>query len=122
MKIDAQVYFWKYEKTISLPVIRNNKLLQQHYLPEQLTQNLHRNGVEGCIAVVAETAEVETVRALSLATNGWEVAMMRRQLLEIRRMNREGNLKPTWTKSLTIPVVGLGILLGLVSLLFMVTK
>src|SRR5450631_2395141 len=60
MKIDSGVHFWKYEKTISNPFIRNNKLLQQNYLPEQIAQTLHRNGMGGCLAVVAEFQEVET--------------------------------------------------------------
>lgn len=60
MKIDAEVHFWKYDKSISLPLIRNNNLLHQHYLPEQLSQSLHRNGIQGCMAVVSEELEVET--------------------------------------------------------------
>jgi L-fuconolactonase len=60
MKIDAEVHFWKYEKNISNPLIRNNKLLQQHYLPDQITLSLNRNGIDGCIAVVAEHTAVET--------------------------------------------------------------
>ena len=34
--------------------------MQQDYLPEHLTQSLARNKIDGCIAVVAESAEVET--------------------------------------------------------------
>lgn len=34
--------------------------MRQDYLPEHLTQSLGRNKIDGCIAVVAETAEVET--------------------------------------------------------------
>ena len=60
MKIDAEVYFWKYEKQFLHPLIRENKMLQQQYLPEQITQNLHRNGIDGCIAATAEDAEVQT--------------------------------------------------------------
>lgn len=60
MKIDAEVFFWKYEKQFLHPLIRGNKMLQQQYLPEQIAQNLHRNGMDGCIAVSAEDAEVQT--------------------------------------------------------------
>ena len=60
MKIDAEVHFWKFDKSTAAPFIRNNKLLSQHYLPEQLSQSLHRNGMDGCIAVVSEQKEVET--------------------------------------------------------------
>jgi L-fuconolactonase len=60
MKIDAEVFFWKYEKSIGHSPVRSNKLMQQHYLPEQISQSLHRSGIDGCIALVAEPAEVET--------------------------------------------------------------
>ena len=36
MKIDAEVFFWKYEKQFLHPLIRENKMLQQQYLPEQI--------------------------------------------------------------------------------------
>jgi L-fuconolactonase len=60
MHIDAGVYFWKYEKTIQNPFIRANRMLQQNYLPEQIAQTLHRNGMGGCVAVITESEEVET--------------------------------------------------------------
>ncbi len=60
MHIDAEVHFWKYEKTTGNIVIRNNKFLRQDHLPEQLTQSLLRNGMNGCIAAVAEDSELET--------------------------------------------------------------
>jgi L-fuconolactonase len=60
MHIDSEVHFWKYEKTNSHILIGNSKFLKQDYLPEQLTQSLQRNGMDGCIAVVTEDAEVET--------------------------------------------------------------
>ncbi|HCL84909.1 MAG TPA: hypothetical protein DIC22_13095 [Chitinophagaceae bacterium] len=60
MRLDSGVHFWKYAKNLQNPLIRENKILQQHYLPEHIEQSLHRNGIEGCIAVAAEPAEVET--------------------------------------------------------------
>lgn len=48
-------------------------------------------------------AEEETVKALNLATNGWELAVARKQLQEIRRLIREGTQKPAWNKSLKSP-------------------
>jgi L-fuconolactonase len=60
MKIDAEVHFWKFDTSTGNQYIRNNKILNQHYLPEQLSQSLHRNGIKGCIAVVSEDMEVET--------------------------------------------------------------
>jgi L-fuconolactonase len=60
MQIDAEVHFWKYAKTMQNSRVRENKTLQQHYLPEHLAQSLHRNGIDACIAVCSENAEVET--------------------------------------------------------------
>jgi L-fuconolactonase len=60
MIIDSHVHFWKYNKT-DLPWIeRNMKILQKDYLPSELELTLKRNHVDGCIAVQAMTAEVET--------------------------------------------------------------
>ncbi len=73
MKIDAGVYFWKYENTLRHPLIRENKILQQPYLPEHFTQSLHRNGMDGCIALVAEKAEVETRFLAELAQTHAEI-------------------------------------------------
>jgi L-fuconolactonase len=60
MKIDAEVHFWKSDKLSSNLYTRNNKILNQDYLPEQIAQNLHRNGIDGCIAVAFDDSEVET--------------------------------------------------------------
>ena len=60
MVIDSHVHFWKYNKA-DLPWIdRNMKILQKDYLPSELELTLKRNHVDGCIAVQAMTAEVET--------------------------------------------------------------
>ena len=45
-------------------------------------------------------AEEETLKALNLAANAWELSLARKQLAEIRRLNREGTQKPAWTKPL----------------------
>lgn len=60
MQIDSEVHFWKYANTLQHPMIQGNKILQQHYLPEHIEQSLRRNGIEGCIAVAAQPAEMET--------------------------------------------------------------
>ena len=73
MKIDAEVHFWKYNKLRGNLYIRNNKILNQDYLPEQITQNLHRNGMDGCIAVVFDDEEVETRFLSELAKTHPEV-------------------------------------------------
>jgi L-fuconolactonase len=73
MKIDAEVYFWKYENQFLHPLIRENKILQQQYLPEQISQSLHRNGIDGCIAATAEDAEVQTRFLAELALTHPEI-------------------------------------------------
>jgi len=42
---------------------------------------------------------------LDLARNGWELSLARKQLLEIRKLKREGTQRPAWTKPLTAPAV-----------------
>jgi hypothetical protein len=48
-------------------------------------------------------AERETLKALDLAANGWQLSIARKQLQEIRRLMREGTQKPEWTKPLGAP-------------------
>lgn len=67
-------------------------------------------------------AEAETLHALELAESPWEFAQARRQLSEIRRLAREGSMKPGWTKSLLIPMLCLGGILGIISVLFTVIR
>jgi L-fuconolactonase len=68
MQIDSEVHFWKYAKSMQDSLVRENKTLQQHYLPEHVEQSLHRNGIDGCIAVASEPAEVETRFLAELAS------------------------------------------------------
>ena len=69
MIIDSHVHFWKYNKA-DLPWIdRNMKILQKDYLPSDLELTLKRNHVDGCIAVQAITAEVETRFLAELANS-----------------------------------------------------
>lgn len=56
-------------------------------------------------------AEEETLKALDLCEEPWELSLTRRQLQEIRRLRREGTQKPAWSKSLTAPAVVLLVLL-----------
>ena len=67
-------------------------------------------------------AETETLQALELASNPWELAQARHQLSEIRRMTREGTIKPNWTKTLVIPVICFGLILAIVTVLFTVIR
>ena len=50
-------------------------------------------------------AEQETLKAMELAGNSWELSLARKQLQEIRRLSREGTQKPEWTKSLAAPAI-----------------
>jgi hypothetical protein len=59
-------------------------------------------------------AERETLRAVELAGNAWELSLARQQLQEIRRLMREGTQKPEWTRSLTAPWVGLVLLFAVI--------
>src|SRR6266700_2151951 len=54
-----------------------------------------------------ERAEEETVKAVNLAGNGWELSMARKQLQDIRQLIREGTQKPTWNKPLRTPALTL---------------
>lgn len=57
-----------------------------------------------------ERAEQETAKALELAGNGWELSLARKQLFKIRKLKREGILRPAWTKPLTMPAALLGLM------------
>ena len=69
-----------------------------------------------------DRADAETARTLELAGTSWELSIARRQLSEIRRLRREGTQKPTWSKSLKLPVIGFLVLLMAISWFFMVWK
>jgi len=58
-------------------------------------------------------AEKETAKALELAENGWQLSLARKQLQEIRRLNREGTRNVAWDKPLTIPVLTLVAMMAL---------
>src|SRR5947207_7915909 len=54
-------------------------------------------------------AEAETLKALELAETAWEQSLAHKQLLEIRRLMRDGTQKPEWTKSLKPPAIVLAL-------------
>jgi len=65
-------------------------------------------------------AEEETLKAVELAGNSWELSLARKQLQEIRRLIREGTQKPEWNKSLKRPVFLfslLGVICGIVTVM-----
>jgi len=56
-------------------------------------------------------AEQETLKAVNLAGNPWELSLARKQLQEIRRLIREGTQKPEWNKTLRKPSLALMIMM-----------
>jgi len=69
-----------------------------------------------------DVAEPATHKALALAGGAWEIGMARHQLSEIRRLRREGTQKPTWTKSLVIPILTLGSMIAVLCYAFAVLR
>ncbi len=71
-----------------------------------------------------EAAETETQKAVELASNFREFTQARHKLSQIRRLRRKGTIKPPWAraKSLAISVIGFGIILGILTVLFTVTR
>jgi hypothetical protein len=67
-------------------------------------------------------AEEETLKAVHLAQNGWELSLARKQLQEIRRLIREGTRKPAWVKSLKTPALALVAMLIVFSVVIAVMK
>ena len=49
------------------------------------------------------SSEKETLRAVELAEDAWQLSLARKQLIEIRRLMREGSQKPAWTLPLMKP-------------------
>jgi hypothetical protein len=64
---------------------------------------------------VLSRAETETLRAMDLAENGWQLAIARHQLQEIRKLARDSTRNVTWDKPLTAPVL---LLLGMMVAIF----
>ena len=66
MTIDTHVHFWKYNRQRD-GWMDTMKILQQDYLPENISLTLTRNGVDGCVAVQADQSELETHFLIELA-------------------------------------------------------
>ena len=62
-------------------------------------------------------AEEETLKAMDLAENAWELSLARKQLLEIRGLKRAGTQKPEWTKSLKAPAMVLMLMTVILSIM-----
>jgi len=62
-------------------------------------------------------AEQETLKAIDLAGNSFELSLARKMLQEIRGLMRAGTQKPEWTKSLTSPALMLVAMVIMLSLM-----
>ena len=69
-----------------------------------------------------ERAEKETLKALNLAGNGWELSLARKQLQEIRRLWREGTQKPEWNKPLKRPTLMLMVMMVVLGTIAVIWK
>ena len=67
-------------------------------------------------------AQEETLKALHLAGNGWELSLAKKQLQEIRRLIHDGTQKPEWTKPLMTPALALVAMTVILSLVAVVLK
>jgi hypothetical protein len=72
-----------------------------------------------CRLQILGRAEEETVKALKLAHNAWEVSMAGRQLQLIRNLNREGARRPSGKTPLTSPAVALALLILIVAIVLL---
>jgi hypothetical protein len=64
-------------------------------------------------------AEVLTVAALNLATNGWQLSLARKQLQEVRTLKRACTRNLSWTMPVVRPLVALSATLLVVAIAFM---
>jgi hypothetical protein len=62
-------------------------------------------------------AEEETLKAMDLAESAWEQSLAHKQLIEIRRLMRDGTQKPEWTKSLKAPAMFLMLMMVVLSMM-----
>jgi hypothetical protein len=69
-----------------------------------------------------ERAETETLKAVNLAGNGWELSLAKKQLQDIRQKRLKGTQKPEWTKPLKSPALTLLALVVILSLILVIWK
>jgi L-fuconolactonase len=67
MQVDTHVHFWKYNKQRDAWITDKMKPLQEDYLPQTIALTLKRNEIDGCVAVQADQAEVETLFLIELS-------------------------------------------------------
>jgi hypothetical protein len=64
-------------------------------------------------------AEEETLKALALAENPWQLSVARKQLQEVRRLRRDGARNVAWTKPLLAPMVVFSVMIVAVFVVMM---
>jgi hypothetical protein len=67
-------------------------------------------------------AEQETIKAVNLAGNPWELSLARKQLQEVRRLMREGSQRPELNKPLRKPSLALMIMMVVFTLAMVIFK
>jgi hypothetical protein len=69
-----------------------------------------------------ERAETETLKAVNLAGNGWELSLAKKQLQDIRQKRLKGTQKPEWTKPLKSPTLTVLALVMVLDLILVIWK
>jgi len=67
MKIDSHQHFWRYDPVRDQWINDQMAVLKRDFLPQDLSQELKANGMDGCVAVQADQSEKETLFLLELA-------------------------------------------------------
>ena len=67
LKIDAHQHFWHYDAGRHSWISDEMAFIRKDFLPEDLLPELHRNGMDGCIAVQTDQTETETDFLLAVA-------------------------------------------------------
>jgi len=77
IRIDAHQHFWRYRAEDYPWMGDGMEVLQQDYLPQHLRPHLDAHGFDGCIAVQARAADIETDFLLELACeHDWIAAVI----------------------------------------------
>ena len=69
MKIDAHQHFWRHDPAIHTWMDEKMQLLRQDFLPDQLLPLLQAEGIDGCVAVQADSSGQENDFLLHLAAD-----------------------------------------------------
>ena len=59
--IDAHVHFWNFDAARDTWITDDMKILQQDFLPQDLSVHLKENKIDGCVAVQTDQHETETI-------------------------------------------------------------